>query len=141
MPQLPEPAVPTAFPWTTPKGSQRPRELRRAEGRGSECPPIKGRSRGLRSPHGTVFTSECKPLEAQNFRPFLKFFIKCWMPTTFDSAWYKPLINIRGTGDFPGGPVDKTVLPLQGAQACSLVGELTYCMLCGADTTLKKKKS
>lgn len=94
MPQLPEPAVPTAFPWTTPKGSQRPRELRRAEGRGSECPLIKGRSRGLRSPHGTVFTSECKPLEAQNFCPFLKFFIKCWMPTTFDSAWYKPLINI-----------------------------------------------
>ena len=93
-PQLPEPAVPTAFPWTAPKGSQRPRELKRAEGRGSQCPLIKGRSWGLRSPHGIVFTFECKPLEAQNFRPFLKFFIKCRMPTTLYSAQHKPLINI-----------------------------------------------
>ena len=32
--------------------------------------------------------------------------------------------------NFPGDPVVKTALPLQGAQVQSLVGELTSCMPC-----------
>ena len=52
------------------------------------------------------------------------------MPTavkyTHESAW-----------DFAGGPVVRTLLPLQGAWAQSLVGELKSLMLCG----VAKKKS
>ena len=35
-------------------------------------------------------------------------------------------------GDFPGDPVAKTVLPMQGAQVQSLTEELRVCMLHGA---------
>jgi len=40
---------------------------------------------------------------------------------------------------FPGGPVVKTVLPLQGAQVSSLVGKLGSCMSGNVDK--KEKKS
>ena len=42
------------------------------------------------------------------------------------------------TGDFPGGAVVETVLPLQEAQVRSLVGELRSHMLHGTD---KKKRA
>ena len=41
--------------------------------------------------------------------------------------------------DFPSGPVVKTVLPLQGAQVRSLVGELRSHMLRGAAKKIKLK--
>ena len=46
------------------------------------------------------------------------------------------MLKINITGDFPGGPVVKTALPLQGAQVRSLVGELGSHM---PRSTAKKK--
>ena len=44
-------------------------------------------------------------------------------------------------GDFPGGPVVETVLPMQGAEVQSLVRELTSHMpWYAAKKVLKKKK-
>ena len=41
--------------------------------------------------------------------------------------------------DFPGGPVVKTMLPMQGVQFRSLVGELRSHLLYGAAKKDKKK--
>ena len=42
--------------------------------------------------------------------------------------------------DFPGGPVVKTMLPMQGVQFRSLVGELRSHLLYGAAKKEKKKR-
>ena len=46
----------------------------------------------------------------------------------------------RDVGDFPGGPVVKTLLPEQGAWVQSLVRELSSCMLCSKKKKAKKKE-
>ena len=51
--------------------------------------------------------------------------------------WYSGLINASldyvntATGDIPGGPVLKTLFPMQRVKVQSLVGELRSHMLCG----------
>ena len=47
----------------------------------------------------------------------------------------------RNPWDFPGGPVVKTVLPLQGARVRSLVRELRSCSLRGAAKKTPKQKT
>ena len=47
------------------------------------------------------------------------------------------IFKVTTTGDFPGGPAVKTVLPLQGTWVQSLVGELRSHM---PRSTAKKKK-
>ena len=50
-----------------------------------------------------------------------------WLPILFIVVYisFLPLIlETKGLWDFPGGPVVKTVRPLQGAQYPPLVGEL-----------------
>ena len=43
--------------------------------------------------------------------------------------------------DFPGSPVDKTALPMQGTRVQSLVRELWSCMLCSMAKNLKQNKN
>ena len=60
---------------------------------------------------------------------------------SFDKLFYcnsLSTVRIDKSQDFPGGPVVKTELPLQGAQVWSMAGELRYQMPCG---TAKKKKN
>ena len=52
--------------------------------------------------------------------------------------WSGEYSKDKDFGDFPGGPVVKTLLPLQGAQVWSLMGELMCCMPWSA--VRKKKK-
>ena len=55
-------------------------------------------------------------------------------PDMIGGAWGRTRSRMKGEGNCPGGPVVKTlesVLPLQGAQGPSLVGELRSHMLRG----------